>query len=135
MPRVIYTRPKREKEKGLSLNFKLCALFCAALLLAVTFCFGLINMSKKKADVQMRIANLEYEIVGLRRDRDFTKSELEKVRAVEYVEKALTENGIHLRKTKLSRIVNLRKPAGIDVDNNENNRLAGGPQGRESANR
>ena len=92
-------------------------------------------MSKKKADVQLRIASLDFEIASLRRDRDFTKSELEKVRAVDYVEKALAENGIHLRKTKLSRIVNLQKPVGIDTERNESQNLAHSQKGKEAAKR
>ncbi|MBO7435814.1 hypothetical protein J6U76_07495 [bacterium] len=135
MPRVIYSKQNAKKSEGLSLTFKLGAFFCALLILVVVFCFGLINMSKKKVDVQFRIANLEYEIVSLKRDRDFTKSELEKVRAVEYVEKALQEAGIHLRKTKLSRIVNLQKPSGIDQEKNEEQTLASGEAVSESAKR
>ena len=135
MPRVIYSKQNAKKSEGPNMNFKLCAIFCALLFLVVVFCLGLINASKKKADVQFRIANLEYEIVSLRRDRDFTKSELEKVRAVEYVEKALQEYGIHLRKTKLSRIVNLQKPSGIDQERKEEQQLARGENISESAQR
>ncbi|MBR5901967.1 hypothetical protein IKZ40_06420 [bacterium] len=135
MPRVIYSKQNAKKPEGPSLTSKLCAIFCALLILVVVFCLGLINMSKKKVDVQFRIANLEYEIVSLKRDRDFTKSELEKVRAVEYVEKALQEAGIHLRKTKLNRIVNLQKPSGIDQERSEEQKLASGEALGESAKR
>ena len=75
----------------------------------------------------MRIAKIDSDINDLRLQRDLTQSELEQVKAVNYIEKKLAENNIHLRKTKKDHMVILSKPLAIDTDFNEESNLAGKP--------
>ena len=78
-------------------------------------------------DKDLRIAKIDSEISDLRLQRDLTQSELEQVKAVNYIEKKLAENKIYLRKTRKDHTVILSKPLAIDTDPKEESRLAGKP--------
>jgi len=127
MSKVVYSK-ERQQKKNSDTGFKLCAVFCALSFLVVTYYVGYVNLGKKMTDTGLRIARLDNEINEMRRSRDLTKSELEQVRSVSYVEKKLAENDIHLRKTRKDHTVILSKPAGIDRMNEETAPLAGKPQ-------
>lgn len=132
--KVVYSKARQQK-KGPDTGFKLCAIFCALSFLVVTYYVGYVNLGKKVTDTGLRIAKLDNDINEMRRDRDLTKSELEQVRSVKYVEKKLAENDIHLRKTRKDHTIILSKPAGIDRENDESTPLAGKPQEGRTATR
>ena len=126
MPKVIYNKQKTGKRKS-NVGVKLCAVFCALAVIAVTYYVGYVNLAKKTTDTGLRIAKIDSEINDLRLQRDLTQSELEQVKAVNYIEKKLAENNIHLRKTRKDRTVILSKPLAIDKENEEDSKLAGKP--------
>lgn len=126
MPKVIYNKKKTSRGKS-NAGVNLCALFCALAAIAVTYYVGYVNLAKKTTDTGLRIAKIDSEINDLRLQRDLTQSELEQVKAVNYVEKKLAENNIHLRKTRKDHTVVLSKPLAIDKDIEEDSRLAGKP--------
>ena len=132
--KVVYSKAKQQ-QKGPDTGFKVFALFCALSFLVVTYYVGYVNLGKKVTDTGLRIAKLDNDINEMRRDRDLTKSELEQVRSVKYVEKKLAENDIHLRKTRKDHTIILSKPAGIDRESDEATPLAGKTQEGRTATR
>ena len=126
MSKVIYNKQKNAGRKS-DAGVKLCAVFCALAVVAVTYYVGYVNLAKKTTDTGLRIAKIDSDINDLRLQRDLTQSELEQVKAVNYIEKKLAENNIHLRKTKKDHTVILSKPLAIDTDFNEESTLAGKP--------
>jgi hypothetical protein len=133
MSKVIYNKKKTASKKSESSGVKLCAVFCALAVVAVTYYVGYVNLAKRTTDTGLRIAKIDSEINDLRLQRDLTQSELEQVKAVNYIEKKLAENNIHLRKTKKDRTVILSKPLAIDTDLNEKSKLAGKPREGDAA--
>lgn len=126
MSKVIYNKQKTASKKS-DAGVKICAVFCAVAVVAVTYYVGYVNLAKKTTDTGLRIAKIDSEINDLRLQRDLTQSELEQVKAVNYIEKKLAENKIYLRKTRKDRTVILSKPLAIDTDFKEESRLAGKP--------
>ncbi|MBR4466411.1 hypothetical protein IKS38_07575 [bacterium] len=126
MSKVIYSKQKAASKKS-DAGVKICAVFCAVAVVAVTYYVGYVNLAKKTTDTGLRIAKIDSEINDLRLQRDLTQSELEQVKAVNYIEKKLAENKIYLRKTRKDRTVILSKPLAIDTDFKEESRLAGKP--------
>ena len=133
MSKVIYNKKKTASKKSESSGVKLCDVFCALAVVAVTYYVGYVNLAKRTTDTGLRIAKIDSEINDLRLQRDLTQSELEQVKAVNYIEKKLAENNIHLRKTKKDRTVILSKPLAIDTDLNEKSKLAGKPREGDAA--
>ncbi|MBQ7555729.1 hypothetical protein IJS98_04665 [bacterium] len=126
MSKVIYNKKKNAGRKSAA-GVKLCAVFCSLAVIAVTYYVGYVNLAKRTTDTGLRIAKIDSDINDLRLQRDLTQSELEQVKAVNYIEKKLAENNIHLRKTKKDHTVILSKPLAIDTDFNEESNLAGKP--------
>lgn len=126
MSKVIYNKQKTASKKS-GAGVKICAVFCALAVVAVTYYVGYVNLAKRTTDTGLRIAKIDSEISDLRLQRDLTQSELEQVKAVNYIEKKLAENKIYLRKTRKDRTVILSKPLAIDTDFKEESRLAGKP--------
>lgn len=126
MSKVIYNKQKTASKKS-GAGVKICAVFCALAVVAVTYYVGYVNLAKRTTDTGLRIAKIDSEISDLRLQRDLTQSELEQVKAVNYIEKKLAENKIYLRKTRKDRMVILSKPLAIDTDLKEESRLAGKP--------
>jgi hypothetical protein len=127
MSKVIYNKQKTASKKS-GAGVKICAVFCALAVVAVTYYVGYVNLAKRTTDTGLRIAKIDSEISDLRLQRDLTQSELEQVKAVNYIEKKLAENKIYLRKTRKDRTVILSKPLAIDTDLKEESRLAGKPE-------
>ncbi|MBP5627610.1 hypothetical protein J6X96_05535 [bacterium] len=126
MSKVIYNKQKTASKKS-DAGMKACAVLCALAIVSVTYYVGYVNLAKKTTDTGLRIAKIDGEISDLRLQRDLTQSELEQVKAVNYIEKKLAENKIYLRKTRKDRTVILSKPLAIDTDYKEESRLAGKP--------
>ena len=126
MSKVIYNKQKTASKKS-GAGVKICAVFCALAVVAVTYYVGYVNLAKRTTDTGLRIAKIDSEISDLRLQRDLTQSELEQVKAVNYIEKKLAENKIYLRKTRKDHTVILSKPLAIDTDPKEELRLAGKP--------
>ena len=126
MSKVIYNKQKTASKKS-GAGVKICAVFCALAVVAVTYYVGYVNLAKRTTDTGLRIAKIDSEISDLRLQRDLTQSELEQVKAVNYIEKKLAENKIYLRKTRKDHTVILSKPLAIDTDPKEESRLAGKP--------
>ena len=126
MSKVIYNKQKTASKKS-GAGVKICAVFCALAVVAVTYYVGYVNLAKRTTDTGLRIAKIDSEISDLRLQRDLTQSELEQVKAVNYIEKKLAENKIYLRKTRKDRTIILSKPLAIDTDPKEESRLAGKP--------
>lgn len=126
MSKVIYNKKKAVREKS-GVGVKLCAVCFALSVVAVTYYIGHVNLAKQTTDTGLRIARLDRDINELLRQRDQTRSELEQVRSVKYIEQKLAENKIHLRKTRKDHTVILSKPLAIDKEYEEESKLAGKP--------
>ena len=72
MSKVIYNKQKTGKRKS-DAGVKLCAVFCALAVIAVTYYVGYVNLAKRTTDTGLRIAKIDSEINDLRLQRDLTQ--------------------------------------------------------------